>query len=249
MVKRICALLLVLLMLAGSSLADLELNSSTPAQKALKTYLDNVNAFLTENGEPEINHIFDQLKTVVELGITSSEEAYEPEDVTLTVYLYINSINSLLLRVNDPARFPRIAAAFRRALNPQTMTQQEALKTPSERAKKAIQNPSDSFEDKVEEEKLNGTNFREFYAYYPNQYRDGVNWIQLLIIFPLEGYWNEETGIIDNETGPKTADRESDQDAEYDGYYSTDDYDHLEVFATATPEPDSAAAEYDDFFK
>ena len=31
------------------------------------------------------------------------------------------------------------------------------------------------------------------------------------------------------------------------GYYSSDDYDHFEVFTTATPEPDSAAAEYDEW--
>ena len=70
-----------------------------------------------------------------------------------------------------------------------------------------------------------------------------------MIIFPIKGYWNEETGITDNEASPKTPDRDSDQDAEYDGYYSTDDYEHLRIFTTATPEPDSAAAEYDDFYK
>lgn len=247
MVKRICALLLVLLLLTGSSYADLKLRDSTPAQKALKTYLNNVNGFLTESGELEINHIFDQQNTVVELGITSSEDAFEPEHVTATVYLYYDSINYILLRVDDPNRFAQIATAFRRALNPKTMTQEEAQRTPRERTKKAVQNPSDSFEDTVEEEKLNGTDFREFYAYYPNQYRDGVNWMQLLIIFPLNGYWNEETGIVDNEAGPKTQDRDSDQDAEYDGYYSTDDYEHLRIFTTPTPEPDSAAAEYDQF--
>ena len=250
MVKRICALLLALLLLmTGSSLADLKLSENTPAQKSLKTYLENVNAFLTESGEQEINHIFDQLKNVVELGITSSEDAYEPEDVIVTVYLYTGSINYLVLRVNNANRFPKIAAAFRRALNPQTMTQQEALKTPAERAKKAVRNPTDSFEDKVEEEKLNGISFREFYAYYPNQYHDGVSWIQLLIIFPQEGFWNEETGIIDNESQPKTEDREDDQAKEYDGYYSVDDYEHLSITVTPTPEPDSAAAEYDDFFR
>ena len=36
---------------------------------------------------------------------------------------------------------------------------------------------------------------------------------------------------------------------QYDGYYATDDYEHLRVYTTATPEPDSAAAEYDDFYR
>ena len=38
---------------------------------------------------------------------------------------------------------------------------------------------------------------------------------------------------------------EEEADPDYEGYYSSDDYNHFEVFATATPEPDSAAAEYD----
>ena len=247
MVKRISALLLALLLLAGSSLADLKLRETTPAQKALKTYMANVNSFLADCGEMEINRVFDEQNSVVEMGVTIRDDAYEPEHVTVTVYLYYNSINYLLLRVDDAVRFPQIATAFRRALHPQTMTQEEALKTPAARAKKAQLAPADSFEDKVEEEKLNGTDFREFYAYYPNQYSNGVSWLQLLIIFPLEGYWNEESGIVENETKEKVQDRDSDQDAEYDGYYSTDDYEHLKVFTTATPEPDSAAAEYDDF--
>ena len=249
MVKRICTLLLALLLLPGCGLADLKLRDTTPAQKALKTYLQNANGFLSDNGEEVINRVFDEQNTVVELGITVADDAFAPEHVTLTVYLYYDTINYILLRVDEPARFAAIAAAFRQALNPQTVTAEEALKIPSQRAKKAIEAPTDSFEDEVEEEKLNGTDFREFYAYFPNQYHDGVNWMQLMIIFPMKGYWNEETGIIDNEASPKTPDRDSDQDAEYDGYYSTDDYEHLRIFTTATPEPDSAAAEYDDFYK
>ena len=249
MVKRICGLLLALVLLTGSSYADLKLRDKTPAQQALKAYMTDVNTFLLENGEQEINKIFDQLDSVVELGITGSEDAYEPEDVTVTVYLSSDGIYYLLLRVNDALRFPRIAAAFRRALSPETITPEEALKTPTARAQKAASNPTDSFEEQVEEEKLQGTSPREFYAYYPNQYHNGENWLQLMIIFPLDGYWNEESGVINDEAQPKTPDRDSDQDKEYDGYYATDDYEHLRIFTTATPEPDSAAAEYDEFFK
>ena len=31
------------------------------------------------------------------------------------------------------------------------------------------------------------------------------------------------------------------------GYFSKDDYDHFEFFTTPTPEPDSAAAEFDEW--
>ena len=78
MVKRICALVLALLLLtAGNSLADLKLKDRNPAQKMLATYIANVNEFLAENGEFELNRIFDEQNTVVELGITSSDEDYE----------------------------------------------------------------------------------------------------------------------------------------------------------------------------
>lgn len=249
MVKRTAVVLMILIMIAGNSMAEIQLKENTPGQTSLKTYISNVNTFLEENGEYVINKVFEQYDLIAELGITTNPDAEMPEGVTITVYLYYGSINYLLLRVNDTTRFPRIAAAFRRALNPQTMTKEESLIIPTERTEKAMRNPADSFADEVEEEKLNGTSPREFYAYYPNQYHDGINWIQLMIIFPLEGYWDEESGIISNETGETTPYRESDQDAEYDGYYSTDDYSHLETFTTPTPEPDSAAMEYDDFFK
>ena len=249
MVKRIGALLLVLILITGSGMADLKLQEDTPGQKSLKTYISNVNEFLAENGEFEINQVFEQYHLIAEMGITTMPDSEMPEGVTVTVYLYYGSINYLELRVNDASRFPRIAAAFRRALSPKTMTQEESLIIPTERARKALKNPSDSFEDEVEEEKLNGTSPREFYAYYPNQYRDGVNWMQLTIIFPLEGYWDEETGIISSDDAETVPYRESDQSTEYDGYYSSDDYSHLETFTTPTPEPDSAAMEYDNFFK
>ena len=243
MVKRIAALFLLLALIPAGCLADLKLREDTPAQKMLKTYIANVNTFLVEQGELEINTAFDQNRDVIELGITVTDSAELPEDVTVTVYLYYDSINSLLLRVNDVTRFPAIAAAFLQALSPKTLTAQEALAEPSARAKAARDNPANSFEDEVEE--LNGTAPRTYYAYYPNQYRDGVNWIQLRIIFPMEGYWNEETGIISGETETKAPSYDSDQDKEYEGYYSRDKYDHYETFATPTPEPDSAAGEYD----
>ena len=61
MVKRICALLTVfILLITGSGLADLKLKDKTPAQKMLATYIGNVNEFLADNGEMELNRIFDE---------------------------------------------------------------------------------------------------------------------------------------------------------------------------------------------
>ena len=164
MVKRLSALLLALAILTGSSLADLAWKEDTPAEKILKTYVANVNTFLTEMGEPPVNSLFELFDDHAEMGITAVENAEIPEDVTVTVYLYYDCINNLLLRVSDMTRFPRIAAAFLRALHPLSMTQEDALKIPQERARKAMTNPTDSFEDHVEDEKLNGTAPRVFYA-------------------------------------------------------------------------------------
>ena len=251
MVKRICALLLILLLLmTGSSFADLKLYDKTPAQKMLATYITNVNSFLEENGEAALNRVFDQQNTVVELGITDSDEDFEP-DVVVDIYLRYDTLHYLVLRVNSTERFPAVAGAFLRALNPMTMSRAESLKKPTERAKKAAANPQDSFADhefdiyaEKDQEILNGEKPQTFYAYYPDQYHNNENWLQLMIIFPLKGYWSEETGVI-NDQDTKGMDRDSDMDAEYDGYYASDDYEHLRIFTTPTPEPDSAAAEYD----
>ena len=247
MVRRLSALLLALLILApAGGLADLKLKEGTPAQKMLKEYITNVNEFLVEQGEMEINRIFEQYDQVTVLGITYSDDAELPEGIEITVYLYYDSPNSLQLRVNNAARFPKIAAAFLRALSPATMTMADALAKPAARAKKAETDPANSFEDEIEE--LNGTTPRAYYAYFPNQYHDGVNWLQMTIIFPLEGYWDAESGVIDGETPTRGPDTYSGNDAEYDGYFSGDDFEHLEIFMTPTPEPDSAAWELDNWY-
>ena len=245
MVRRLLALLLAAaLLLPGTGTASIAWKENTPAQKLLKEYIENVNTYLIERGEQEINTRFEMYDQLAVLGITSAPGAETPEGVEITVKLYYDSINSVQVRVNEPARFPAIAAAFLQAIYPDTMTAEEAIKTPNERTKKALGNPENSFEDEVEE--LNGTSPRTYYAYYPDQYHDGVSWMQLTIIFPLAGYW-EGTGVVDGETPTKGPDTYSGNDAEYDGYFSKDDYQHYEVFVTATPEPDSPAGELEDF--
>ena len=117
------------------------------------------------------------------------------------------------------------------------------MAVPEARVAKAKKDPQKSFEETVEE--LQGTTPRVYYAYKPNQYRDGTDWMQMTLIFPMAGAWDGEEGLIlgtEEEQGQAPPD---DADPDYEGYYSQDDYNHFEVFTTATPEPDSAAAEYD----
>jgi hypothetical protein len=247
MVRRTLAALLALaLLVPGPGLAALRWKENTPGQKLLRTYITTANTFLAEQGETEVNSLFELYDSFAEMGITSAEDAEIPEGISITVYLYDDSLNTLTLRVNDVYRFPRIAAALLRAIDPDTMSMADALKTPSARAQKAAANPANSFEDKVED--LNGTVPRVYYAYYPDQYHDGENWMQMTIVFPLAEYWDaEDAQILSGETPTKGPDTYSGNDADYEGYFSGDDYQHLEVFSTPTPEPDSAAAEFDPY--
>ena len=242
MVRRIAAGFIALLLIPAAALASLVWREDTPAMTTLKNYTENVNRLLTENGEQPVNSLFSNYPSETVMGITTEDNAEIPEGVEITVTMSYDSLMSLQLRVSDAARFPVICAALVRALYGDAMTQEEALHTPQERAQRAMKDSQTSFEEPVDE--LQGTIPRVYYAYYPNQYRDGVNWLQMTLIFPMADAWNGEELILGEEDAYGQA-APDDADPDYEGYYSQDDYTHFEVFATATPEPDSAAAEYD----
>ena len=83
---------------------------------------------------------------------------------------------------------------------------------------------------------LKGTTARTYYAYAPNQYHDGVSWLTLTLIFPLEGY--EDAGVYVTYTPAPATGPGSDDSDEYEGYVVDDGYTHFEVFTTETPSPD-----------
>lgn len=241
--KKCLILLLILLhMFSLNAQAEIRWPDDTEGQKILKSYLELADRFLIEQGEAGINTLFEAYKGILVFGITDYPNAEIPESVEITASLFADSINSLQVRVCDLYRFPRIAAAFIQALSPESITREQALADPTQRMQRAAQNPDNSFEDEVEA--LNGTVPYIYYAYYPNQYQDGKNWLQMTIVFPLKGYWNG----TDTQTGSqatKPPDTYSDHSADYEGYNSEDDFIHFEVFVTETPEPDSAAADQD----
>ena len=236
------ALILALLLCCFQAGAEIKWPENTGGQRLLKTYAESANRFLIEQGEPGINSLFEAYPGQVVFGITSEPEAEVPENVEITAKLFPETVNSLQVRVSDVSRFPRIAASFIQALSPETITREEALKAPTNRMQRAASAPETSFEDQVED--LNGTVPYIYYAYYPNQYHDGVSWLQMTIVFPLEGYWDGRETVTGSEVtrGP---DNYSDHSEDYEGYDSDDDYTHYEIFSTPTPEPDSAAAELD----
>ncbi len=230
--------LLLCLMLAGSGGAELAWPERTEGQRMLRDYVELVDRFLAEQGEGRINSLFEAYSTFAVFGITDQPEAEMPEGVEITARLYSDSIDTLEVRVNDASRFPRVASAFIHALTPGSITKDEALVEPTRRARQALEHPDTSFEDTVEA--LNGTVPYLYYAYYPNQYADGVNWIQLTIVFPMAGSWDGSSALT-GATATRGPDTYSGNAEDYDGYYSEDDYTHYEVFVTNTPEPDSPA--------
>ncbi len=242
MVRRGMALGLMLCLLIGTAGGEVSWPENTEGQKILKRYAETANRFLVEQGEAGINSLFEAYPGLAVFGITDLPDAEAPEKVEITARLFPDSINSLEVRVSDFSRFPRIAASFIQALDPEGIRREEALKEPTQRMQRAAKAPESSFEDQVES--LNGTVPYIYYAYFPNQYHDGISWLQMTIVFPLEGYWDGSTLITGAEAtrGPDTY---SDHAADYDGYYSDDDFVHYEIFVSPTPEPDSAAAESD----
>lgn len=232
--KRICALACVLALLPLVSVAEIAWpGAKTEGQRLLREYVERVNRNQGEMNRGQINSIFEYYNTFAVLGVTNIDMAEIPDGVELSFSLYPDSLNTLQLRVNDPSRFAHLAASCIQAASPTAITLEEALAAPQKRAKAAQDAPENSFEDAIDYG--NGTAPRVYYAYYPNQYRDGVNWLQMTLIFPLAGSADAQVFVT---SAPESVD----SDDIYGGY----DYDggtHLEVFTTATPEPDSAAAQ------
>ena len=244
MVRRWTAVLLVLTVLSAAALAEPQWPQDTEGQKTLREYTERLNQRLTEACEMPVNNLFEIYQGFAVMGITREPDAETPEGVEITVKLSPETIRSIELRVSDPDRFPRIAASILLALYGDAMDAREAIRIPQDRADRAKDKPANSFEEPVEE--MNGTVPRVYYAYYPDQYHDGTNWLQMTLIFPMAGTWDGNGLILGEEeaqTKPMTPEDEGDPD--YEGYFSRDDYEHFEVFLTPTPEPDSAAAEYD----
>ena len=245
MVRRLAALAAAFLLLPAAAFGDIAWKQDTGGQRLLRQYVETANAYLLGFGEQPVNSLFEMYTSLAVLGITAQEGAEVPEEVEITFTLSVESLNTLQVRVSRPERFPAVAAAFLLALSPD-MTPEAALKEPQDRARRALQNPDNSFEEPVDD--LNGTSSRVYYAYFPDQYHDGVNWIQMTLVFPLPEYWNSGE-MMNGDTATPAPKLPEDADPEFEGYESRDDYSHLEVFTTETPEPDSAAREYDSVWK
>lgn len=243
MVKRILSITAAMILTLSICMAETNWKTDTPGQKILKAYIESANHYLAEQGEKTINRLFEMYPGIAVMGITEKIDAESPEGVEITATLLNERIDTVQLRVsNDPDRFSKIATCLIQALYGENISTDDALKIPAKLAAKVKNEPKNSYEEPVEE--LSGRIPRFYYAYYPNQYHDGQNWLQMTVIFPMDTEWNG-TEMIIGTAEEKGIDPESGVSEDYEGYFSQDDYNHFEVFVTATPEPDSAAAEYD----
>ncbi len=238
MMKRLLALLCALL-LPACALGDILWPENMDAgQTELQAYIQQVNQCQLQQKHRMVNSLFECYPSFATLGITAADMAEIPEDVEMNFLLEAGHLDTLTLRASDPGVFAALAASCIHAASPE-ISLEDALTDPAYHANKATNSPEDSFEDMVE--LVNGLTPRVYYAYYPNQYRDGVNWLQMTLVFPMPG---AEGGSL-SATPEPSADHirtDAEMDADYEGY----DYDggtHLEIFATATPEPDSPAGE------
>lgn len=222
-------LFMALIMLCPVLASALTLPLDTPGEQALAAYVERVNENLDSLGSAPLNSVFMCFPTLATLGITMEDDAEIPENVELTFQLYQTGLNTLQLRVSDPDLFSVVAAACIAAASSDHGDLNDVLTTTRSYASRVKSKPDSSFADEVVDQ--NGTAVRTYYAYYYNQYQDGVNWLQLTLIFPLYGY--EGASVYTTPTPSAAAEPED----EYEGIDVKDNYTHFEVFATATPEP------------
>ncbi|MBQ8555077.1 MAG: hypothetical protein IJ438_04295 [Clostridia bacterium] len=235
--KKLAALLLTVLMLTASALADMYWpDPDHKGHAALRQYVELVNETLLTLGEGQIDMIYEHYSAFASLGMDGADV---PEHIEMHFTLSQEGVYMLVLRVDDPARFANIAAAsIHRSSSGVTLEQAQALVDGY--VAKVQSDPTTSFEEDTgasdDSLPLQGAQPRAYFAYSPNQYMDGSNWLQLTLIFPRPG--SEASGFL-----APTVTAAPTEDVEYEGYFAEDDYTHFEVFVTATPEPDSAAME------
>ena len=238
--KKLAALLLCILM-TTAALAEIDWPPAlTSGQAALRNYVDTVNISLAQSGAGVIDMQYELYSAFASMGMDGAET---PETVEMYFLLGEGGLHSLTLRMCDPDQFEKVAAACLSAAS-SAITPEDAQKITATYANVLRKDLADklssadamthSFEEEVND--LQGSQPRAYFAYYPNQYGDGKHWLQMTLIFARPGSADAPLGLAAATPAP-------DNDVEYEGYFSQDNYNHFEVFASPTPEPDSAAME------
>lgn len=240
--KKIAALLLCLLMIT-SALAEIDWPPSlTTGQAALRNYVDTVNMTLLQQSGGVIDVKYELYSGFASFGMNGAET---PDTVEMYFLLGDDGLHSLTLRICDPDQFEQVATACL-AASSAAIGLEEARELIAKYAAVLRKDQADArtkpdsamthgFEEDVND--LQGSQPRAYFAYYPNQYADGKSWLQMTLIFARPGSEGSDLAVAGATPPPESGDEE------LSGYFSQDNYNHLEIFTTPTPEPDSAAME------
>ena len=234
--KKLISLLLCLLMMTSAS-AEIQWPAAmTSGQAALRNYVDTVNLTLAQQGAGVIDMQYELYTAFASLGMDGADA---PETVEMYFQLGDGSLHSLTLRLCDADRFEKVAsaclAAASSAISLESARSLVAGYADVMRKDKASDDMTHSFEEPVNE--LQSDQPRAYFAYYPNQFGDGNSWLQMTLIFARPGSAVNDLAVAGLTPPPPT------EDVEYEGFFAQDNFNHLEIFTTPTPEPDSAAME------
>ena len=234
--KKLISLLLCLLMMTSAS-AEIQWPAAmTSGQAALRNYVDNVNLTLAQQGAGVIDMQYELYTAFASLGMDGADA---PETVEMYFQLGDGGLHSLTLRLCDADRFEKVAsaclAAASSAISLESARSLVAGYADVMRKDKASDDMTHSFEEPVNE--LQSDQPRAYFAYYPNQFGDGNSWLQMTLIFARPGSAVNDLAVAGLTPPPPT------EDVEYEGFFAQDNFNHLEIFTTPTPEPDSAAME------
>lgn len=234
--KKLISLLLCLLMLT-SACAEIQWPAAmTSGQAALRNYVDTVNLTLAQQGAGVIDMQYELYTAFASLGMDGADA---PETVEMYFQLGDGGLHSLTLRLCDADRFEKVAsaclAAASSAISLESARSLVAGYADVMRKDKATDDMTHSFEEPVNE--LQSDQPRAYFAYYPNQFGDGNSWLQMTLIFARPGSAVNDLAVAGLTPPPPT------EDVEYEGFFAQDNFNHLEIFTTPTPEPDSAAME------
>ena len=236
--KKLAALLLCVLMMTAA-FAEIEWPSPlTAGQSQLKSYVERVNEALAANGGGVIDTNYEMYSTFASLGMDGVEMPDDPfADFTVPVEIYVTmsdeGVHSIQLRMQDADRFAKVAAACIHAASPSAVSMTQAGNITAAYAASVKSAPNRGFVEEVND--LQGAQPRAYFAYYPDQFYDQHNWIQMTLVFARPG--SADAAVIVPVSTPAPENTE-------DGVWlSEDNFSHFEVFLTPTPEPDSAAME------
>ena len=234
--KKLISLLLCLLMMTSAS-AEIQWPAAmTSGQAALRNYVDTVNLTLAQQGAGVIDMQYELYTAFASLGMDGADA---PETVEMYFQLGDGGLHSLTLRLCDADRFEKVAsaclAAASSAISLESARSLVAGYADVMRKDKATNDMTHSFEEPVNE--LQSDQPRAYFAYYPNQFGDGNSWLQMTLIFARPGSAVNDLAVAGLTPPPPT------EDVEYEGFFARDNFNHLEIFTTPTPEPDSAAME------